>query len=476
MTATLPGNALGSARSSSDRIAPRLSRARNPISVGNPWIADAEKPGSCYARNAVRGIRAIAMVSRARPLDPYLSKPIDPQRRVRLRPLAASLERVNAVLRRKVDNLVDRNLLRVEGVTVLRRLLRSSLTRIYSKRDADEDRALFEGLKSRNFMPHAVQIQVSRACNLRCAMCGWSVWQRNRGFMKIELFAHILSELRLNGIKNVWLSNPQGEPLISPHALTCIEMAISRGFDVILNTNCTTLSDKKINDLVEQATSGRLVIQASFSGHDKVSYEFVYVGSRFELTSSKLKSLNERLRERGLERFLVVNGVLMDAAALPKTLAYLEMLGITRDRVTVSLPDNFAGLLKSGPQHRQTGIHSYKQSLPYRSFRLCHHVACHILMYDDGKVSACASRDSEGAMVVGDITKRSLLSILNGSPFMDMMDAFMKRDLQRLPFCRGCDVPYGNRDHDQLIHSGQLVTDRLTERALGVGANARAGV
>jgi hypothetical protein len=37
-----------------------------------------------------------------------------------------------------------------------------------------------------------------------------------------------------------------------------------------------------------------------------------------------------------------------------------------------------------------------------------------VLIYDDGKVSACSCRDSEGVMEIGDITKESLHAIRNG--------------------------------------------------------------
>jgi len=364
---------------------------------------------------------------------------------------------VETWMRRRLDQAVEKHLSSVERSPALSRCLRQSLRRIYAARDAAEDQLHFVQLKSRNFMPNAIQIQISRACNLRCTMCGWAVWQRNRGFMKLDLYMRILDEMERNSIRKCWLTNPQGEPLLNPQAIKFVEIALVRGFEVIINTNCTTLSEKNVNGLVDQASSGRLEIQASFSGHDKESHEAVYVGSKFELSSAKLKALNDALSARGLERHLTVNGIVYDAAALKKSIAFLEQLGITRDRITMGLPDNFAGIVEVGRKNREKGFYSYKRNLPYRSFRLCSQFAWILLIYDDGKVSACPCRDSEGEMEIGDITKQSLLDIRTGQRFMQMMEAFMQRDLDRLPFCRKCDIPYGDRDNVKLFVSGSAV-------------------
>ena len=113
------------------------------------------------------------------------------------------------------------------------------------------------------------------------SMCGWAVWQRNKGFMSLDLYRHVLREMRANGIDNLNLTNPQGEPLLSPHAAECIRLGIEGGFNINLNTNCTTLGERNIGVICEAAKSGRLHTQASFSGFDQGTHELVYQGSRF---------------------------------------------------------------------------------------------------------------------------------------------------------------------------------------------------
>ena len=339
-----------------------------------------------------------------------------------------------------------------EGHPTLARVVRSPLRQHYRERDLASDLAIYSDLASKNFRPHAVLVQISRRCNLRCSMCGWAVWQRNKGFMSLDLYRRVLREMRANGIDNLNLTNPQGEPLLSPHAAECIRLGIEGGFNVNLNTNCTTLGERNIGVICEASKSGSLHTQASFSGFDKETHEAVYQGSRFEDSARKLEALNTRLTALGLERHLTVNGIIMDETTKERHVAFLESLGIDRRRVTLGLPDNFAGIVEVGSRSRRNGFYSFKKDLPHRSLRLCELLAHYILIYDDGKASACSCRDSEGIMEIGDITRESLAEIRNGPRFKAMLAAFMRRDLADLPLCQKCDIPYGDH-HNEIVYS-----------------------
>jgi MoaA/NifB/PqqE/SkfB family radical SAM enzyme len=117
----------------------------------------------------------------------------------------------------------------VEKSPLLRRVFRRGLERHYREKDQHRDGAFIDRLRARNFAPEAVLIQISRRCNLRCAMCGWAVWKRNSGFMTEELYRHILAEMRVNNITQAHITNPQGEPLLHPQALEYLRIALDDG-------------------------------------------------------------------------------------------------------------------------------------------------------------------------------------------------------------------------------------------------------
>ena len=345
---------------------------------------------------------------------------------------------------------------KLERSPLLRRTFRRQLERHYRQRDVDWNIDFMRRLELRNFLPEKVNIQISRRCNLRCTMCGWTAWSRNKGFMTEELYRHVLSEMKLNKIDEAHVTNPQGEPLLHPRAIDFLRIAIEEGFDTHTNTNCTTLGTRQIAGLVELAASKKLRIQASYSGFDKETHESVYVGSDFALTTEKLRSLNAALTEKGLEEYLNVSGVIYNREDLRKHVDQLTGMGVDLKRISMTLPDNFAGIVNVGAKSREKNMYSFKHDLSYRSLRLCVMLSLYVLVYDDGKVSACACRDSENVMSLGDITKQSLADIRSGPRYREMLQAFLDKDLSNMPLCQSCDIPYGEFDNEKLLIEGRF--------------------
>lgn len=315
---------------------------------------------------------------------------------------------------------------------------------LYRQKDKREDGWLLRGLRSRNWLPTRVYVQISRRCNLQCAMCGWKVWQRNKGTMSPIVFERVVAEMKKNGIRYLDFTAAQGEPLLCPDARDYIFRALEEGFIVSINSNCTTLGTRNIETLVDAAFlyPDYFSMQVSFSGYDKQTHESVYVGSDFELTSKKLAALYAALKQANRLRTLTVNGVIMNASAKQKHLDYLATLGIDPRYVRLGLADNFAGIVDTGP--RYNGISSHKRDLPLRGLRLCPIMTSHVVVYDDGSVSTCSCRDSEGVMALGSIDQ-GIRELRDAPVFKGMVEDMMAGDLSRLPLCRTCDIPYGDQ-------------------------------
>lgn len=281
-------------------------------------------------------------------------------------------------------------------------------------------------------LPLRVYVQISRRCNMTCTMCGWKVWARNKGEMSPAVFQRILDECDANGITCMRFSSAQGEPLLNPHWGSFASDAIAAGLELNINTNCTPLSRKNIAKLQALARSGRFTIQLSFAGYDKASYEQVYVGADFELTAQKIAALWQAigdLYDHAGQPVLTVRGV-MYSDIEHQTRQFLAALGISQDRITLVAPDNFAGRVET--------IRNNSGPKP-----VCRILREYIGIYDDGTVTACASRDSEGVMQLGNIMHNGLLEMRRSQTYQDMIAAFVKQDFAQSPLCRDCDLAYG---------------------------------
>ena len=279
-------------------------------------------------------------------------------------------------------------------------------------------------------MIKTVFAQISRRCNLRCVMCGYEAWQRNAGFMSDEVFGRVLSQMQACGIKRLALTAAQGEPLLAPKAIAFIDRALGAGLDVHINTNITPLTRDTCTALFCGHGAQSLTIQCSFSGYDTESYERIYVGADFAKTAAKLKLLYETASYWECERNVTVRGIVYDKDEEAKTRAFVHWLGIPHEQIHLEIPDNFAGLVKNS------------RDLTDMELYACPWLEDYVVVYDDGKVSACACRDSEGVMTIGDLMTQSLASIIAGRERQKMLEAFACKDVSGMPLCSKCDVPY----------------------------------
>lgn len=279
-------------------------------------------------------------------------------------------------------------------------------------------------------MIKTVFAQISRRCNLRCVMCGHEAWQRNAGFMSDDVFDLIIAEMRACGINRMALTAAQGEPLLAPKALSFVGRALGAGLAVHINTNCTPLNRGNCAGLALAAVLGDLTIQCSFAGHNQETYERIYVGADFAKTAAKLKLLYNTFAEVDRERAITVRGIVYDKAEEAKTRAFIHWLGIPHEQIYLEIPDNFAGLVRN------------TRDLTNLELYTCPWLEDYVVVYDDGKVSACACRDSEGVMLIGDLMTQSLADIIASRERQKMLEAFACKDVSGMPLCSKCDVPY----------------------------------
>ena len=284
-------------------------------------------------------------------------------------------------------------------------------------------------------LPTRINVQVARVCNLTCAMCGSSVWQRNRGFMSPQVFERVLEEMASLGLTDMRFGTAQGEPLLAPHWADYVDMATALGISVEINTNCTPLSKKNIARLAQCSKSGRLRVQASFSGYDKASYEFIYAGAKFEDSSAKLKALYDAFEAVDQLGSLCIRGCILDGTSPQRHADYLTSLGIDLSRLAYAAfvnADNFAGIVPYGRGQDKRIQHG----------RMCPILEHTVVVYDDGKVSACGCRDSEGVMEIGDILTEGFAEMRASPRYRAYVAAFESGNADSLPLCSKCDLPY----------------------------------
>jgi len=292
--------------------------------------------------------------------------------------------------------------------------------------------------ESRNWLPNELYMQISRRCNLRCAMCGHEVWKSNSGFMEMDVFDRILDQAQANGIKTLHILSGQGEPMLHPHVFDMLEKAVGMGFSVGIVTNGTPLTQERCEKL---GKLGLAYIQFSFAGWDKESYEATYVGSKFERTLANLRTMQDTTR--GTNTNFMVKAVCTGdnwAEVRDRTRAFLESHGV--EKVFTVIANNFGGNVVHGKFFEDHGVWSLK-NIEHQRRMPCRVLLRAVGVFCDGTVTACACYDSNAELKIGNIMDNSLAEIRQGAEFRKIVDAFKCGDVSGIPMCSKCDDPFG---------------------------------
>jgi MoaA/NifB/PqqE/SkfB family radical SAM enzyme len=182
-------------------------------------------------------------------------------------------------------------------------------------------------------LPTALQVEVTSACNLRCAMC--LVRYRppvNKvdGAMDPALLRRLLDELPdLNRLTLQGL----GEPLLHPQLLELITYAHGRGIMVGFNTNATLLTRPKADALVE---AGLDWLHVSLDGARAETYEAIRDGARWPVVVRNLAGLVAARRDAGTDTpdiRVVFVAMRRNIADLPCLVRLLADIGLAELRV-----------------------------------------------------------------------------------------------------------------------------------------------
>jgi MoaA/NifB/PqqE/SkfB family radical SAM enzyme len=182
-------------------------------------------------------------------------------------------------------------------------------------------------------LPTALQVEVTSACNLRCAMCLVRYRppvNKLAGAMPFATLRRLVDDVP--GLRRLTLQG-LGEPLLAPDLLDMIGYAKSRGVRVGFNSNATLLSRARADELV---AAGLDWLHVSLDGADAGTFESIREGASFDRVVANLAGLVEAKRAAGSATpWLRVVFVAMrrNVAQLPDLVALLARIGVNDLRV-----------------------------------------------------------------------------------------------------------------------------------------------
>ena len=100
--------------------------------------------------------------------------------------------------------------------------------------------------------PRDVVIETSAFCNLNCVMCPQGKMERERGYMKLDVFKKIVDEVSWESPDTrIWIAI-MGEALLNPHIVDMVRYATDFGLHVYFNTNAMLLNKDMADRLIDE--------------------------------------------------------------------------------------------------------------------------------------------------------------------------------------------------------------------------------
>jgi radical SAM protein with 4Fe4S-binding SPASM domain len=190
-------------------------------------------------------------------------------------------------------------------------------------------------------LPPAVQVEVTSACNLRCAMCLVRYRppvNKITGAMPLEMFRRLVDDLP--GLRQLTLQG-LGEPLLAPHLLDMVRYAKQRAIRVGFNSNATLLNRRRADELV---ASGLDWLHVSVDGADAATFESIRDGASLPTVLDNLAGLTAAKRAAASETpwvRAVFVAMRRNVAQLPELVTLLSRIGVGELRVQ-NLSHSFA--------------------------------------------------------------------------------------------------------------------------------------
>lgn len=282
--------------------------------------------------------------------------------------------------------------------------------------------------------PHALYIEGTNICNAKCVFCAYPEMERPKKVMTMEFFRSVIDQYVAMGGTEVDLTPIVGDPFVDGQIIERLKYLESkpelRRYHFF--TNAIGMRPELGRQMLPFGS--RLRVYISFGGFDRETYHKVFGVDKFEVVVPNIKALIEAKREAKSDLGLQVN--LRTPRDNNKGEFWEYLLEAKRQGVIeltwMGAYDSWAGHIKD---HELTEVGLVPRGMPPKR-GACHRLLTSPVVLADGRVNACACRDVEASLIIGDLTKQSLAEVLSGPELYKLVDQHAKNELPEV--CQRC--------------------------------------
>jgi radical SAM protein with 4Fe4S-binding SPASM domain len=295
-------------------------------------------------------------------------------------------------------------------------------------------RRIRERLETLRRVPRGLHVEGTNICNARCVFCAYPQMERKKQTMSMESFARVVQQYLDMGGHHVSLTPIVGDPFVDKHVFERLDhlMALEQVRGISFYTNAILMSPEKSERLMRYAS--KLHVHVSWGGFDRETWNTIMGVEKFEAArDAVLAFLATVERTQTKIRFTL-------ALRCPDSNCVGELweqLDAFRKRGLVEIAgmsdyDSWAGKIEAQALEK-VGLAPRK--MPYKR-GACELLFTKPVILADGRVNACACRDVEAELIVGNVNDKPLKEIWAGREITELIERHERGDYPDV--CKRC--------------------------------------
>jgi len=302
--------------------------------------------------------------------------------------------------------------------------------------------SVMKQVERRSPLPRSLYFEGTNVCNADCVFCPYTRMERAKRTMPMDLFKEVVNQYVLIGGKSIGFTPIVGDPLADKYLFDRLDYLDSTDqiHYVSFYTNGIALKPNKIDQIVKY-TNIEINLSISFGGHDQTTFSKIMGVDKFDLVKKHILYFLDVLEQSKNTNLNVKFDFRYSGDDNRDAFAKRVSECIKKDLVqTASIEgsfDTFGGHINQSDLDRaESGLNLYYGSPKYGP---CEIPFTKPLVLADGRLNACAERDLETSLTVGDLKSEKLEDILYGVKMKRFIKTFYTpKDLPEV--CKRCSV------------------------------------
>lgn len=295
--------------------------------------------------------------------------------------------------------------------------------------------AIRERLKKLRRIPRCLHIEGTNICNAKCNFCAYPQMERAKQVMPMPDFQEYIDQYISMGGKHISLTPIVGDPFVDRYLFDRLDYLYSlpQIESFYFFTNAILMTPEVSEKLLTYGD--KLSVHVSWGGFDRDTYKTNMGVDRFDLVCQNIKTFidKKRIANSSIGFYIGVRCPLSNCkGALWEEFRTYERDGLLGIHFTDGGYDSWAGKIK--PEDLEK-IGLVPLDMPYKR-GACEFLFTKPVILANGKVNACASRDVEAELIVGDLKESNLSEVWTGQGIEEIIERQERGDFPDV--CKRC--------------------------------------